>query len=108
MIDGIILKLNGMEYTIPPLTLGQVKRLLPVIEKMQKESEPIEKFESVVKVAHAAFSRNYPDMKVEEIEEMIDLGNMKMVLDAIMGVSGFLRGEADLGSVLTGKISTAI
>jgi hypothetical protein len=107
MIEGITIKLNGAEYVIPPLNLGQVKRLLPVLDAMQKTTEPMEKFSSVVTVTHAALSRNYPEMKIEDVEELIDLGNIKMVLDAVMGVSGLLRGEANLGSVLTGIPSTA-
>ena len=100
--DGITLKLGGEEYIVPPLSLGQVKRLFPVIEKMQSAGDTLDKFSSLVAIAHAALSRNYPELKFEEVEELVDMGNFKKVMDAVMGASGFLRGEAPAGSVQTG------
>lgn len=102
MIDGISFKHNGAEYIVPPLNLGQVKRLLPMIDKMQTEPNPIEKLTSSVSVIHAALSRNYPEMKIEEVEEIVDLGNLKSYLDAVMGGSGLLQGEARAGNVQSG------
>ncbi len=100
--DGITIKLAGQDYVVPPLSLGQVKRLFPIIEKMQSAGNTVEKFSSLVAIAHAALSRNYPDLKIEEVEELVDMGNFKMVMDTIMGSSGFLPGEAVRGSVQTG------
>ncbi len=100
--EGITLKLGGEEYVVPPLSLGQVKRLFPVIEKMQSASDTVDKFSSLVAIAHAALSRNYPELKFEEVEELVDMGNFKTVMDAVMGASGFLRGGAPAGSVQTG------
>jgi hypothetical protein len=100
--EGVTLKFGEDEFVIPPLNLGQVKRLLPTIEKMQNGTDTIEKFNAVVAVAHAALSRNYPDLKLEQVEEMVDLGNLKKIIDAVMGLSGFLPGEARPGSAQTG------
>ncbi len=104
--DGIPLKLGGEEYVVPPLSLGQVKRLLPNIEKMQAGTDTLDKFSSVVAIAHAALSRNYPELKYEDVEELVDMGNFKTVLDAVMGASGLARGEAPAGNAQTGMRST--
>jgi hypothetical protein len=106
--EGITIKLAGEEYVVPPLSLGQVKRLLPNIEKMQQGTDTLDKFSSVVAIAHAALNRNYPDLKYEDVEELIDMGNFKAVLDAVMGASGFQRGGAQAGSDQTGTKSTPI
>lgn len=106
--DGITIKLAGEDYVVPPLSLGQVKRLLPNIEKMQQGSDTLAKFSSIVAIAHAALSRNYPDLKYEDLEEILDMGNFKTVLDAVMGASGFPRGEAPAESIQTGTKSTPI
>jgi hypothetical protein len=104
--EGTTINLAGADYIVPPLSLGQVKRLLPNIEKMQQGTDTLDKFSSVVAIAHAALSRNYPDLKYEDVEELIDMGNFKAVLDAVMGASGFQRGEAQAGSDHTGTKST--
>lgn len=100
--EGVALKFGEGEFVIPPLNLGQVKRLIPLIEKMRNGTDDAEKFDAVVTVAHAALSRNYPDLTIEQVEEMVDLGNLKKVIDAVMGISGFVSGEAQPGSAQTG------
>ena len=102
MIEGIKIKRGEAEYIIPPLSLGQVKKLYPIIEKMQNGTDTLEKFNAVVVVAQAALSRNYPEITAEAIEEIIDLGNIKSIIDAVMGISGFVSGGAPPGSVPTG------
>ncbi len=107
MIEGMTLKIGGAEYIIPPLNFRQLKKLYPVIEQMQKTDNPMDQMQAVVTIAQAALSRNYPEMTIEQVEEMIDLNNIRQVIEAIMGISGFLRGEAVRGSVQTGAASMA-
>jgi len=104
-IDGVTMKLGGEDYVIPPLNFRQLKNLYPVIEGMQGETDPLKRFEAVVKITHAALSRNYPEITLETVEDLIDLNNLKSLIDAIMGISGFLRGEAEAGSGLIGTRS---
>jgi hypothetical protein len=92
--DGVMVKLGGDEYVIPPLNFRQLKIMFPLIEELNNQTEPMKRMENVVKLAHAALSRNYEDMTIERVEELIDMGNLKAVSEAIMGVSGFVaRGE---------------
>lgn len=95
MIDGITMKLAGEEYIVPPLTFRQLKAHYPLIEELNKpDTAPITKMESIVKLTHAALSRNYPDLTIERVEELIDMGNLKAVSEAVLGSSGFTaRGE---------------
>ncbi len=95
MIDGITMKLAGEEFTIPPLTFKQLKAHYPLLEDMNNpETAPIKKMESIVKLTHAALSRNYPALTIERVEELVDMGNLKAVSEAVLGSSGFIaRGE---------------
>ena len=94
MIEGKPINLGGTEYVVPPLNLGQIRRL-------QKEIESIGKLDAatmndrtvgtMLKVIHAGVSRNYPEMTLEQLEEIIDLGNIRTVTEAVLGVSGLKK-----------------
>lgn len=99
MIDGVKLKLSGKEYEVPSLSWGFIKKNVKLIDKLQKLGSNVQLSEELVndftKVIHAAFKRNYPDITVEELDEIIDMRNMSDVFKAIMGQSGFVEnGEA--------------
>jgi hypothetical protein len=66
----------------------------------------LEQIDTVVDTIHGAIARNYPDVTRDEIEEMVDLGNAGAIFQAIMGISGLRRGEAEAGSQPSGAIST--
>lgn len=101
--EGVSMKIGGRELVIPPLSLKQVQKLYPTIEALQKESDPLKSMEAVSLVVHAALKRNYPEMTLDEVDDMLDLGNFKAVIETVMGVSGFLaRGEMKAGNVPTG------
>jgi len=87
---GIEKELGGKAYVIPPLSLGQVRRLQNQLEKWTGAVD--DKSVAVcIETVHAALSRNYPDVTVEQVEEWLDLGNMVELMQAVMYVSGMLR-----------------
>jgi hypothetical protein len=102
MIEGTSVRLSGRDLMIPPLTLGQVKRLTPLIEKIAVQGENLggpEALDACVEVIHAAIKRNYPDMTKDEVEDLVDLRNVHEAISAVMGQSGLTpsgeaRGEA--------------
>jgi len=91
--EGINLKLGNKDYVIPPLNLKAVRKFQNEIMTMTSIKGAItdEQMNSVVKVIHAAISRNYPDITTDELEEIIDLKNMQEVIPAILAASGFLE-----------------
>jgi 1-deoxy-D-xylulose 5-phosphate reductoisomerase len=96
LIDGVPISLGGNQYTVPALSLGQVKRLMPDIDSVTANGTPQDQVvSSAIKITTAALSRNYPEITAEQVEEMLDLSNFKTVLDAVMGISGLVpSGEA--------------
>jgi hypothetical protein len=107
---GHNIELGGTTYVVPPLNFRQLRDLAADIEalgaidpnSLRLTAEDVGR---ILKIAHAALSRNYPDLTIEQMEELVDLGNAKELMMAVTGVSGLEYRETKLGegrSHLTG------
>lgn len=102
----------GMEqYRIPALAFGAVSELQDDVEAlrdMNGRPKP-EHMHIVAKIVHAAMVRNYPDITVEQVGDMLDLGNYSDVLSAVLNISGFTKGPSQSGEPVasTGAPSTS-
>jgi hypothetical protein len=94
MLPGVVVDMGGREWIIPPLTLGQLRRLTPELGKITSHASMLdaEVIAAMVKVVTAALRRNYPDLAEESVEEVLDLGNAGEVLNAVLVGSGLRRG----------------
>lgn len=87
---GIAIALAGDEYIVPPLNLG-------TLEQMQKRLQDFNggidaaSVNTVLDATHAALLRNYPEITRDEIAELVDVGNMQEIMQAVMDVSGLRR-----------------
>lgn len=108
--EGIDVKIGGTKYVVPPLSLKQVRTLEAKINTAQEITglPTEEQHNALVDVVHAAISRNYPDMTRDELEDSLDLANLRTVMLAVFSVSGFQPGEGAAESLLSGTASTAI
>ncbi len=93
MIPGVKIQMGGQDWQVPPLTLGQLRRLQPLIAQLTS-GDTLQVMEAVCDLVSAALSRNYPDMTSDKAADLIDLGNRASVIDAVMGSSGLQLGEA--------------
>jgi len=75
IIDGTPISMGGSEWIVPPLTIQQYLRLLPII-KQAMSSQDDQAVPLVVEVVTAALQRNYPNLTAEMVENMLDLGNL--------------------------------
>lgn len=101
MIDGAKIKMGDQEWIVPALSFGQLKRLMPKINKLSTVSSDMddEQMDAITDVVQAAMSRNYPDMTVEKVADMLDMANAGQVVRAVMGQSGLVQsGEAQAGN----------
>jgi hypothetical protein len=99
--DGAKVRIGGKEWIIPALSLGQIRRLKEKISGLSNLSSMMtdEQVNDVCEIVHTALKRNYPDLALAEVEDMVDLGNMRNVIQAVMGQSGLVStGEAGAGS----------
>lgn len=94
--EGISVTLGGTEYIVPPLSLRSVRKFALAIQQLGDDSALAgpEKLDRLLEVVHASLVRNYPDITIEELGEMLDLGNMMAVFEAVMRASGFTREPA--------------
>ena len=90
MFDGQEFKLGDDTYTIPPLNLKQTKKYLPILQAMAGEKDIEKQIEAQKEVIQAAMSRNYPNITMGEIEELVDIGNLGKIVLAITGMSGLV------------------
>jgi hypothetical protein len=90
MIPGIAITMGDREWTIPPLTLGQLRRLMPKVRQLSDINAQIGETQIavMVEIVTAALQRNYPDITAETVENLLDLGNSGPVLTAVLTGSG--------------------
>jgi hypothetical protein len=94
MLLGATIALAGRDYVVPPLTLGQLRRLAADIGCIGEHGGLLdsEAIGAVVRIVTAALQRNYPELDERAVEEMLDLGNAGEVLSAVLAGSGLRRG----------------
>jgi hypothetical protein len=110
MIPGVTISMGGNDWVVPPLTMGQLRRLLPQVRKMAEIGATMaeEDIGVLLDVVAAALQRNYPDMSPERVAELVDLGNAQAVVAAILSGSGMRpAGETTAVARSTGASSTA-
>lgn len=84
-VDGVPVTVDRGEIIVPALNIRQVKALTPDIKKMDAEEDANKKFTLQVKIIREALRRNYPEIEVEEVEDLVDMNNVERVVMAIMG-----------------------
>jgi queuine/archaeosine tRNA-ribosyltransferase len=96
LIQGTVVSLGGTDYTVPPLSFKQLRKMLGKINLIGGIGgvPTDEQMNAIVEVVHSALARNYPDLTTDQVDDMLDLGNASRVVQAIMGVSGLEPGEA--------------
>jgi hypothetical protein len=98
MLPGITIAMAGREFTIPPLTLGQLRRLTPELGRIANAASDVmldhDMLAAVVDVVTAALHRNYPNLDKAAVEDLLDLGNIGDVLNAVFAGSGLRRSAA--------------
>ena len=110
--DGVKLRLAGCDWIIPPLNLRQLKQLTPALQRLGAAGDALGEAEidDIVRIVHAALSRNYPQTTEVELAEILDVGNAASAIRAVAGVSGLVpageppKGEVEAGSASTGTI----
>jgi hypothetical protein len=97
LIPGVEIELAGDTFILPPLTAGQLRK--GILSKMKENDELIQKgqYYEALNVKSAiiaeALRRNYPHLKDEDVEDMLDLRNYEKAWEVILGGSG-LRTQA--------------
>jgi hypothetical protein len=111
MIPGVTVQMGGQEWLVPPLTLGQLRKLEPKIRAMSEiagdaRGMSADQIDTIAEIVAVALSRNYPDMTAERVLDLLDVGNTRAVIIAVLTGSGLRPGEASAVTRSNGAIST--
>jgi hypothetical protein len=83
--------LGGREYIIPSLSVNQAQELWPDLMAAERdvtvENLP-QKWAQMLPIVAAAIKRNYPEMTVEEIGDLVGLDQLPEVVLIVVGQSG--------------------
>lgn len=86
-VKGVEVELGGTVYVVPPLSLAALEQLEDRVARFDGNVFDREQRAIALDIIHAALRRNYPEMAREALSEMIDLGNMLAMVQAVMGAS---------------------
>ena len=98
LVPGKEVTIGEKTYTLPPLSLGQLRN--GAMDKLRKHDEFIAEqkgWDAMLlkgEIILTALQRNYPDLKAKDIDEALDLGNVNDLWLHVLGLSGFTPGEA--------------
>lgn len=86
MVPGTTIAMGGQDWLVPPLTLGQLQRFLPAVQKLQITSGGLgpEHIATLVDIVTAALLRNYPEITTDQVGNLLDLSNARAVLAATL------------------------
>ena len=88
-------KIGDKTYTIPALSLGQLRN--GALAKMEKHDQLLSEgktFDAMAirgEVVVEAIRRNYPDVDADEVMNALDLRNITPIWMTVLGASGFLE-----------------
>ena len=88
--------LHGREFTVSPLTLGDLRRLEPaLLGAEQRVNRGFDSMLSLVPVIHASIGKLHPDLALQELEDMLELTSFADVLNRVLEISGLKRSSPE-------------
>lgn len=85
---GTPIVLGDTTYIVPPLSIGQVRRLAPELDRLANLGDGLvsaDDLHAVLTVIRAGVSRNYPNVTVEQLEELVDIHSVVKLVAAVAG-----------------------
>lgn len=75
--DGAVIRVPGQALVAPELSLAQLQRFQPRLAILQDASvENDAKLDLMFEVVHAALSRHYPEVTLEEVKTLLTMSNL--------------------------------
>lgn len=95
-VKGTEIEFADGPRVVPPLSLASVEALQ---ERLSTYSGTLADVSIVIDSLHHALKRNYPELTRAEVAELVDMGNMQEVMEAVMNVSGLREKAGGSGEV---------
>jgi len=91
MIEGIAVKIADKEYIIPPLNFAGTRKYIAAAKKLPGITDPEEQMSLMAEMVWLALRRNYPQMSIDDVEDIVDFTNVQTIMDAIVEASGLKK-----------------
>ena len=100
MTDPVTIRLGGVDYAVRPLTLRQLRSVLPAFARAAAITAD-DGVDAAIEILAAALSRNHPDVSREMLlETEASVQELAEAVTAVARLSGLVSpGEAEAGSV---------
>lgn len=95
-VKGVVITLDGEEYVLPPLPLRRISEVRSLMEGGDPMTNP-EFVMTLVRAIVWSLERNYPDIKIEAIQDSIDMTNYGTVVAAFTEANGFVNKSTVAG-----------
>ena len=108
LIEGVKITLGGREFVAPPLNFKALRKLTPQFSALATMGAvpSDDQIDVVIDIVLAALNRNYPGLTRDELEDCLDLANLSLALQAILGASGLEKTTQGEASALAVESST--
>ncbi len=94
MIDGVTVIIAEKEYVIPPLNFAGTRKYIAASKRLSGIADPEEQMSIMAEMVWLALKRNYPQLSVEDVEDILDFTNVQTIMDAIVEASGLKKNMA--------------
>jgi hypothetical protein len=85
-----VVVINGRELRAHAITLGELRRLQPVLNGLG-ERDPFQSVLELIPLIHASLKKAQPELKQEDLEELLTIENFNDVLGAVLEASGLRK-----------------
>jgi hypothetical protein len=89
-IPGVPLNLGGVDFVAAPFNLDGVQEAMALLDKLKARESPQadETLRGTAEVLLISLRRNDPELTLDELVRLIDMGNWEAALLAVCGSSG--------------------
>jgi hypothetical protein len=99
LVDGVSVRLGDQDITVPPMNLKALKKATPLLAKLREfdatknDVPPSDVMDALLQLVEMALSRNYKNVSAELLEEVVDMNNLPLLIEATMNSSGLRRTQ---------------
>jgi hypothetical protein len=97
LIPGTLLNLSGVKLVMPPLNLDQIQQFSESTASIGSGKSMQENMEIALPILHAAMTRNYPDMTLDDLRGLLDISNFQEACAALWKSSGYVMEKDAAG-----------
>lgn len=95
LFPGTPIQIGNKTYVMPSLSLNGLIKAKPLFEGLDFQNIDEVTLTKMAELAHLGFARNYPELTVEVLMDLIDLSNIKEILETVVQVNGLQNTSKD-------------